>query len=36
MRNGKTGEPLMSFREGVWRGPAMTEEQKVAKYGGKA
>lgn len=26
----RAGEPLMFFREGMWRGPEMTEEQKLA------
>jgi hypothetical protein len=29
----RTGEPVMFFREGMWRGPEMTEEQKLARFG---
>lgn len=29
----RRGEPVMFFREGIWRGPEMTEEQKFARFG---
>ncbi len=29
----RSGEPVMFFREGMWRGPEMTEEQKLARFG---
>jgi hypothetical protein len=29
----RAGEPVMFFREGMWRGPEMTEEQKLARFG---
>lgn len=29
----RTGEPLMFFRDGYWRGPEMTDEQKLARFG---
>lgn len=29
-------QPLMFFRNGMWRGPEMTEEQKAAAFGGSA
>lgn len=29
----RTGEPVMFFREGMWRGPEMTDEQKLARFG---
>ena len=34
--NQKTGEPLMFFREGMWRGPEATEEQKQKLRAGRA
>lgn len=27
------GEPLMHYRDGMWRGPEMTDEQKQARFG---
>ena len=36
IRHGKTGERLMFHRNGMWRGPEMTEEQKAAAFGGSA
>lgn len=33
IRHGKTGERLMFFRHGMWRGPEMTPEQKAAAFG---
>lgn len=30
----RVGDPVMVLAGGVWRGPAMTEAQKIAKYGG--
>lgn len=30
-----TGEPVMVLRDGMWRGPEMTEEQKLARFGPK-
>lgn len=32
----RTGERIMFFRDGMWRGPEMTEEQKAARFGGRA
>lgn len=29
----RKGERLMFFREAMWRGPEMTEAQKVARFG---
>jgi hypothetical protein len=33
IRHGKTGERLMFHRNGMWRGPEMTEEQKAKAFG---
>lgn len=33
VRHKKTGYQLMFFRDGMWRGPEMTEEQKLARFG---
>lgn len=33
VHHGKTGERLMFFRNGMWRGPEMTTEQKAAAFG---
>lgn len=33
IRHGKTGERLMFYRNGMWRGPEMTEEQKAKAFG---
>lgn len=33
IQHGKTGERLMFFRNGMWRGPEMTQEQKAAAFG---
>jgi len=27
------GEPFMVLRDGMWRGPEMTDEQKLARFG---
>lgn len=35
--HGSCREPLaigLEFRDGMWRGPAMTDEQKAARFGG--
>lgn len=29
----RDGEPTMFFRDGMWRGPEMTDEQKLARFG---
>lgn len=29
----KSGEKRMQFRNGMWRGPEMTEEQKARRFG---
>lgn len=29
----RSGERIMLFRDGMWRGPEMTEEQKTARFG---
>lgn len=29
----KSGAPLCEFRDGMWRGPEMTDEQKLARFG---
>lgn len=31
----RAGEPVMFFRDGMWRGPEMTDEQKLAAYGNR-
>jgi hypothetical protein len=31
----RAGDPVMFFREGMWRGPEMTEEQKLARFGAR-
>jgi hypothetical protein len=36
IRHGKTGERLMFHRNGMWRGPEMTEEAKAKAFGGSA
>jgi hypothetical protein len=36
VRNGRTGQRVMFLRDGVWRGPEMTEEQKLKRFGQKA
>lgn len=36
IRHGKTGERLMFYRNGMWRGPEMTEEAKAKAFGGSA
>jgi hypothetical protein len=33
VRHKQTGQQLMFFRDGMWRGPEMTEEQKLARFG---
>jgi hypothetical protein len=33
LRNTKTGERLAFFRDGMWRGPEMTDEAKAARFG---
>lgn len=33
--NASTGTPVAEFRDGMWRGPEMTEEQKVQKFGNR-
>jgi hypothetical protein len=32
----REGEPVMFFREGIWRGPEMTDEQKFARFGDRS
>jgi len=32
----RTGERIMFFRDGQWRGPEMTEEAKAARFGRRA
>lgn len=34
VRHRETGERLMFFRDGMWRAPEMTEEQKQRAWGG--
>ena len=29
----REGEPIMFLRDGVWRGPEMTDEQKLERFG---
>jgi hypothetical protein len=31
----RTGEPVMHFRDGMWRGPEMTEAEKLARFGAR-
>lgn len=32
--NANTGEPVMFFRDEMWRGPTMDEETKAKRFGG--
>lgn len=31
-----SGEPVMFFRDGIWKGPQMTEEDKLVRFGRKS
>lgn len=33
VRHGTSGYRLLFFRDGMWRGPEMTEDQKNARFG---
>lgn len=34
--NANTGDRVMFFRDEMWRGPEMTDEQKTRKFGGES